>query len=146
MNAAAVNEVDAAHTAVINDQRRDFRLLNVEVRLAFKNLLHPYAILLLVALRARRPHGRPARRVQQAELNSYRVGDLAHYAAQRVDLAYEVTLRDAADGGIARHLRNQVGIHGDHRGAQAETRAGSRGLAPGVAPAYYHNVVRLIHC
>jgi len=31
------------------------------------------------------------------------------------DFTNQVTLGDAADGGVARHLRDEVQIHGDHR-------------------------------
>ena len=74
------------------------------------------------------------------------VGNFAHRAAQRVDFANQMALRDAADGGIARHLRDQVQVHRDHRGAQAHASACTRGLATGVAGAHDNDVIsRRLH-
>ncbi len=101
--------------------------------------------MLLVHLRPRRPHGGTAAGIQQAELDADGVGHFAHDAAQGVDLAHQVALGDAADGGVAGHLRDQVEVHGDHGGPQAQARAGARGFAPGMAGADDHDVVLLIH-
>jgi hypothetical protein len=56
-----------------------------------------------------------------------------------------VALGDAADGRVARHLRDQVQVHGDHGGAQAHARAGARGFAAGVTGADDHDVVPVGH-
>ena len=69
----------------------------------------------LVALSARRPHRGPAATVQHLELDARAVGDDAHDAAERVDLAHHVTLRDPADRGVARHLRRVLEVHGEER-------------------------------
>ena len=140
--AAAIHQMDATHALIFDNQRRDFGLLDMEVGFALQNLLHPDAILLLVALRPRRPDGGTAAGVQQPELDSHRVGDLAHHPAERVDLPNQVAFGDPADRRIAGHLRDQVGVHGDHGGTQTEAGAGSRGLAAGVAAANDHDVVR----
>ena len=78
--------------------------------LRLEHLAHLHAILLLVALRARRPDGGAARGVEQAELDADGVGDLAHDSAERVDFAHQMALGDAADGGVAGHLRDEVEI------------------------------------
>ena len=108
---------------------------------ALEHLAHLQAVLLLVALRAGRPHGRAARGVQQAELDADGVGDLAHDAAEGVDFADEVSLGDAADGGIAGHLRDEIDVQGEERGAQAHAGGGHRGLASGMAGADHDYVV-----
>jgi hypothetical protein len=46
-----------------------------------------------------------------------------------------ISRTDAADGGVAGHLRDEVDVHGHHRGAEAEAGAGSGGFAAGVAGA-----------
>ncbi len=81
--------------------------------LGLEHLAHLQPILLLVALGARRPHRRAARSIQQAKLDAHGVGDLAHDAAEGVHLAHQVALGNAADGGIARHLRDQVHVEGE---------------------------------
>ena len=42
---------------------------------------------------------------------------------------------DAADGGVAGHLRDEVEVQREERGAQAHARGGHRGFAAGVAGA-----------
>ena len=73
------------------------------------------------------------------------VGDFAHDAAEGVDLADQVAFGDAADGGVAGHLRNQVQVHGDHGGPQPNAGAGAGGFAPGVARADDNDVVPFLH-
>ena len=117
-----------------------FGLLDEEVLLSLQHLAHLDAVEGLVALRARRPDGRPARCVEQAELDAAGVGDLAHDATQRVHLADEVSLGDASDGGVAAHLGDQVEVEGEERGAQAHARGGHRCLAAGVARANHNDI------
>jgi hypothetical protein len=56
-----------------------------------------------------------------------------------------VALGDASDGGVARHLRDQVEVHRDHGGPETHSRASAGGFAPGVTGADDHNVVPLVH-
>ncbi len=102
-------------------------------------------ILFLVALRARRPHRRPAAGIQQPKLDADGVRDLAHHAAQRVDLANQMALGDSADRRIARHLRDQVQIHRDHRRLQAQTGARARRFAAGVSGADDDHFITICH-
>src|SRR5207249_6436416 len=138
LDRTTVAQPDAAHAApglladrstcgwdvrapVLEPEVRYFRLLDAQVGLGFEDLAHLHAILLLVGLRARRPHGRAAAGVEQPKLDAHGVNDLAHHAAQRINLAHQVTLGDAAHGGIAGHLGDQVEIHRVER--RAETHA-----------------------
>ena len=120
---------------------RDFGLLDVQVGLGLQHFAHLQAVLLLVALRARRPHGRTARSVQQAELDADGVGDFAHDAAEGIDFADEVSFGNAADGGIARHLRDEIDVERKERGLQAHARGGHGGFASGMTGADDDNVV-----
>ena len=131
----------AAPTAFLQHQIHHFGLLDAKVRLGFKHLAHLGAVLLLVCLRARRPDGRPAAGVEQAELDADGVNHLAHDAAQRVDLAHQVALGDAAYGRIAGHLRDQVEVDRVESGLQAHARRRHRGLAPRVPRAHHHHIV-----
>ena len=79
---------------------------------------------LLVRLGARRVHGRALGAVEHAELDAGGVDDLAHLAAEGVDLADDLPLGDAADGRVAAHLADGVGVHG----------AGGRCAAPAAPP------------
>ncbi len=91
---------------------------------------------------ARRPDGRAARSIQQAELDADRVGDFAHDAAEGVDFADQMSLGDAADGGIAGHLRDQVDVQRVERGLQAHAGRGHGGFASGMSGAD-HDYVEL---
>ena len=89
---------------------------------------------------ARGDHTAGPRAVQQPELDAAGVGNLAHDAAERVDLAHQVALGHAADGGVAAHLRDQVEIQREQGRAQAHPRGGGGGLAARVSPAYDQHI------
>ena len=95
---------------------------------------------MLVALGAGRPDGRASRGIEEAELDSDGVGDLAHDAAQGVDFANQVAFGDPSDGGVTGHLRDQVDVECEERGLQAHAGGGHRGLASGVASADYYYI------
>ena len=90
---------------------------------------------MLVALRARRPDCRTTRSVQQAKLDADSVGNLAHDSAERIDFADEMSLRDAANGWVAGHLRDQIDVQRVERRLQPHACRGHRGLAPCVTRA-----------
>ncbi len=89
---------------------------------------------------ARRPHGRAAGSIQQAELDADRVGDFAHDSAEGVHFADQVSLGDSADGGIARHLGDQVDVQRVESGLQAHAGGGHGGFASGMSGADYDYV------
>ena len=90
----------------LQNQIRNFRLLDLQVRLRFQHIAHLQPVCLLIALRPRRPYRRTARRIKQTELNPDGVGHFAHDAAQCVHFAHQMTLGNSADRGITRHLRD----------------------------------------
>src|SRR6478609_7418209 len=91
-------------TGFLHNQLSHFSLLDEQIRLAFQDFPHFQAVLLLVALGARRPHGRTARGIEQAELDPDGVRDFAHDSAQRVHFADQMALGDPAHGRVAGHL------------------------------------------
>ncbi len=101
---------------LFNDQIDHFSLTNMQAGLGLENLAHFDPVELLVALGARAPDGGTARGVEEAELDAHGIGNFAHDAAEGVDLTHQVTLCDAADGGVAAHLRDEVEVHGNERG------------------------------
>src|SRR5581483_10833902 len=107
----------------------------LDVRLRVERRLHPAAVDLLVRLRARRPHRRPSAAVQELELNAGRVDRPSHQTAERVDLAYEVSLRGAPDCRVARHVRDGLRRQRAQADLRAEPGGGVRGLAPRMAGA-----------
>ncbi len=77
----------------------------------------------------------------KSELDTDRVGHLAHDAAQRVDFAHQVSLGYAADSGIAGHLRDEINVERVKRGPQPHARRSHSGFATGMAGADYNDVV-----
>ena len=90
---------------------------------------------MLVALGAGGPDGRAAGGVQKAELDSYGVGDFAHDSAEGVDFADQVAFGDASDGGVARHLRDEIDVEGVKGSLESHAGAGYGGFAAGVSGA-----------
>ena len=63
------------------------------------------------------------------------VGGARHQPVEHVELAHQMTLADAADRRIARHLAEILGAEGQQADARAAARRGGRRFAPGVAGA-----------
>ena len=108
------------------------RSAQFQVGLPLQRILHRQAIGLFVALRAQRLHGWPLGGIEQAHLNEGAVGRAAHLAAERVDLAHEMTLGRPADGWIARHQGDTIEVHRQQEGASSHTRRRQRSLAAGM--------------
>src|ERR1019366_5930499 len=98
----------------------------------------------LVCLRATRANGGSLARVEEAKLDSRLVGRQSHLAAERVDLADQMALADAADRGVAGHLADMIEVQREHQGARTHPGRGERGFDTGVAGADDDDVV--VHC
>ncbi len=129
----------------VNNELGDFGLFDAQIGLALEDFPHPHAVHFLIALCAWRPDGGPAASIQQAELDTNGVGNLAHDAAEGVDLADEMAFGYAADSGITGHLGDQVKVHGDHGGFEAHARAGAGSFATGMTRADHDDVVLFLH-
>ena len=106
-------------------------------------VFHLELIVLLVGLGPRTVHRRPLAEVEHAELQPGLIDHLSHGPAQRVDLADNLPLGDASNGGIATHLRHGVAIHGQQRGAGTQSRRRQSRLTTGVACSD-HDHVKLV--
>ena len=98
------------------------------------------AIELAVGLGARPLHGRTLGAVQHAELDAGLVDDAAHQPVERIDLAHEMPLAEAADGRVARHLADGLELVRDQRRARAHTRRRRRCLAARVPASHNDDV------
>jgi hypothetical protein len=76
-------------------------LLDKEILLIFNRLFHSQAILLPVRLGSRGPNCGPSPFVQLTKLYPGFVGRFGHLPAESVNLFYQVTFRQPADGRIA---------------------------------------------
>ena len=150
--AADFNSAEAADAnglrglrAALDEQRLGGRLEEREVRLLLDPALHRGAVRGAVVLRPRRADRRALAGVEHAELDAGLVGDLGHLAAERVNFADELALRQAADGRIAGHLADLVGAEGDQERAAAHPRRRQRRLAAGVSGADDDDVEGISH-
>src|SRR5262249_23499328 len=100
-----------ADTIPLDDEPLNRPLHEKEMGDLFEALLHGGSIGVLISLRTRGAHSRTPRTVQHAELDARLVGDFAHDATQRIDLAHEVSLRGPTDSWIAAHLCDRVEVH-----------------------------------
>ncbi len=121
---------------VLDHEVDDFGLLDEEVGLGFEDFAHFDAVEGFVALGAGGPDGRAAGGVEETELDAGGVGYLAHDSAEGVDFADEMAFGDAADGGVAAHLGDEVEVEGEDGRAEAHAGGGHRGFASGVACSY----------
>ncbi len=124
----------------LNNQIRDFRLLDFQVGLGFQDLTHLQPISLLVTLCPRGPDRRPARGIEQTELYAHRVRDLSHDAAEGIHLADKMSFGNAAYGRIAGHLRDKIHIEGVESSSQAHARRRHCRFTAGVPRADYDHI------
>ncbi len=95
---------------LLDGQVLDGGLDDLKPRRGADRRLHGLAIELAVGLGAGPLHRRALAAVEHAELDAGRVGDPAHQAVQRVDLAHQMALAEAADGRIAGHLADGLEV------------------------------------
>jgi len=73
------------------------------------------------------------------------IGDPAHQAVERIDLADEMSLAQPADGGIAGHGADGVEPVRDERGFRAHARGRGRRLTAGMAAANDNHIEAAVH-
>jgi len=117
------------------------RLEHDQVRLRFHRAADEGAIQRAVGLAARGAHRRALGGVEPAPLDAGGVGRARHDPAQRVDLAHQVALADAADRRVAAHRTDGFDVVGQQQRARAGARGGQRGLGAGVAAAHDDHVM-----
>ena len=112
-----------------------------EVRGLGQQILDGGAVEGAVGLGARAPDGGALAAVQELEMDPRAVGSAGHDPVQRVDLAHQVALADAADGRVTGHLPDRGAAVGEQEGPGAEAGGGGGGFRAGVAAADDDDVV-----
>ena len=115
----------------------DFAFNDREVLDVRKTTAHLCAVGIAIGLSSRGLNRGPSAAIEQAELNSGCVDDLAHYAAEGVDFADEMSLSDSADGRLAAHLPDRIRVKSDQRCARADAHRDVSRFAACVACADY---------
>ncbi len=131
----------AAYGAPFDKQPFHACLAHPQVARGLQYALHPRTIGGLVSLSAARTDRRSLAGIEEAELDSGLVDSEAHLAAERVDLAHQMSLADSADRRVTGHLADVIQVEREHQRFRAHPGCGERGLDPGVAGADDDHVV-----
>ena len=86
------------------------------------------------------PYRRAFASIQAPKLDSSRIGDPAHGAAQCIHLTYDMTFADTPDRWVTRHLPNRFDVVGHQQSAGTATGRGERGLGSGMAAADHNHI------
>src|SRR6185437_7646055 len=81
----------------------DLPLDNGQIRRLRQHLLHGGGVKLAIGLSPWTAHGGTLAAIKHAELNAAAIGHASHQAVERIDLADQMTLAEAADRRIAGH-------------------------------------------
>ena len=98
---------DTTHRIIVKLESLNAGLDDIEIGLRPDRRLHGHSIKFAVGLGAGTSHRRTFRTVEKAELDASLIGNPSHEAVQRIDLADEMTLAQAADRRIAGHLADR---------------------------------------
>jgi hypothetical protein len=126
---------DAGHATVHDNQIGDFRLEKFESGLRFEQVADRVLIECAIRLCPRRAHRWALARIQGAKLDTRTIGGPRHRASERVDLADQVPLADAADRRVATHLADGRQALGHEQRARAHPGSSECRLGAGVAAA-----------
>ena len=127
--------------ARIEFQIGGFAAGDIQIGLIGEDRLHRLAIELAIGLGAGAAHRRALRFVEHPELNPGAVDRAGHHAVQRVDLADQMPLAQAADRRVAAHLADLGGVERQQQRLGPGARRSGCGFAAGMTAADDHNVV-----
>ena len=108
---------------------------NGQIGLIFQSAADGLLVQHAVGLGAGGADGRAFRGIQDAELDTGFVGGRCHRPAQRIDLADQMALADAANRRIAAHRPERVEVVGQQQRVRTRPRRGKRSLGAGVTAA-----------
>ena len=122
------------------EQVRHESLPKVQVRGGLQRLSHLHTIQCPISLCSGSLDGRATRAIKQTELDTGAIDHSTHNSAKSINLTYEVSLTDAADGWIAGHLSNQIEIESDNCSLGTDSGSGRSRFTAGVASADYNYI------
>ena len=96
-------------------------------------------------MRARPAHRRALGAIEETELNSRCIGDPPHQSVECIDFADEVSLAQAADRRIARHLADLGKTVRDQHRSGTNARRSCGGLAARMPPAHDNDIIASAH-
>ncbi len=133
----------AAHPIVLDHQVGALLLEQGEIRLVLQEPTDGGLVELPISLGASRAHGWTLAGVQGPKLNAGAIGGARHRPAQRIDLAHQMTLADAADRRVAAHLPERLDALRQQQRATPHAGSRERGLGAGMAATDHDDVERM---
>ena len=131
---------DADNPPLFHDQRFRGALLDFQMLRPLQAMLHFQRIGSLIGLRSRGADGGAFRGIEHPELDAAPVCDLAHEAAQGVDLPDDMAFCRSPDGGVAAHFADRVEIHREQKRCSAHSGSCMRSFAASVARSYDQHI------
>jgi hypothetical protein len=129
----------------MRQQAVDSPLADRQPCLPAQRALHGLSVQFLIALDAEGSNRRAFTRIDDAELDAGLVGIPCHLSTQRINFLYQMSLGDASNRRIARHLRNAILVHREEQGVRTHARCGQRSFTAGMTSAHHNNVDYLSH-
>jgi len=136
------------HPVTANDQVFHRLLEQPQTRLPFQGASHRLAIEYAVGLRPGGPDGRSLAGIEHPEVDPGPVRRRGYQATERIHLAHQLALADAADRRVATHLAQRFQVMGQQQGPGSATRGRQRRLGTRVSAPYDDDVkvcVRFSH-
>src|ERR1051326_160370 len=107
-------------------------------------MTHLDAVQRPISLRPGRSNRGTTGSIQQPKLDARAINNPAHYAAERINLADQMTLADTANCGIAGHLSDEIEIESEQCRVRADSGGGSCGFTSSVATANHDHIECLV--
>jgi hypothetical protein len=144
-NTLTVLDSHADNGTALDNEIYNLGLHDKEAVRGLNHPLHATPVKGFVSLRSRGLHGRAFARIEATKLDTAFVDRAAHFAAQGINLAYEMPFSDAADRGVTRHLPDVVEIECQNERARSGARRRQCCLDAGVSGTHYDNVETGVH-
>jgi hypothetical protein len=132
---------DSKDRPITVEESEALSLAEVQVWFAFTDPFEPELVSFLVALSTRSPDRWTFLGVQHPELESSHVRGFAHLATQRVYLAGEMSLSQAANRRVAGHLSDGIRINGKQKSLTPHPGGGQGGFDAGMAGANNNHII-----
>jgi len=131
----------SVHLAVFHQEPVGHGLADPEIGLVLHHLFHAQPVEEPVGLGPGRPDRRTLAGVEAAELDAGGVYVSGHLSAQGIDFLDQVALGQTADGRVAAHGSDGIGVAKENSGAAAHAGRGQGRFAAGMAGADDDDVV-----
>ena len=130
----------APNPAIFHQNFIHHGLMHCQAGLIFQNLLHAQAVQKPVGLGPGRAHRWPLAGIETPELDGSGIDIFRHFSAKGVYFPHQMPLGQTANGGIAAHGADGVGIDDTDQGAAAQTGRSQGRLATRMARADNGNI------